>query len=278
MHEGFLDHASFRWLKIASLLIIASIAAYWGYEPLDERNGGTAVGYVLGGLEVVLIIWLAWFGIRKRRYGGKFRLKGWLSAHVYLGLALLVIGFLHAGFQVGWNVHTLALVLMCLVIFSGIFGVFMYAYAPQQMTINREGRTLEDMINDLGEIDRDCRDVATDLSDEINSIVVEGAGKTRIGGGLFAQLSGGDGRCGTKWALERLTAIHEGQSSSAGGPSDKFNELMRLMTRKADIVGKARRDVKMKALMDVWLFFHVPLTFALLASLIAHVISVFYYW
>ena len=30
--------------------------------------------------------------------------------------------------------------------------------------------------------------------------------------------------------------------------------------------------------MDVWLFVHVPLTFGLLASLTAHVVSVFFYW
>ncbi len=30
--------------------------------------------------------------------------------------------------------------------------------------------------------------------------------------------------------------------------------------------------------MDIWLYFHVPLSFALLAALPAHVVSVFYLW
>jgi hypothetical protein len=30
--------------------------------------------------------------------------------------------------------------------------------------------------------------------------------------------------------------------------------------------------------MDIWLYFHVPLSFALLAALTAHIISVFFYW
>ena len=37
---------------------------------------------------------------------------------------------LHAAFQVGWNVHTLAYVLMLLVIASGIYGVVNYARLP----------------------------------------------------------------------------------------------------------------------------------------------------
>jgi hypothetical protein len=30
--------------------------------------------------------------------------------------------------------------------------------------------------------------------------------------------------------------------------------------------------------MDIWLYFHVPVTFALLAALLAHVVSVFFLW
>ena len=30
--------------------------------------------------------------------------------------------------------------------------------------------------------------------------------------------------------------------------------------------------------MDIWLYFHVPLTFALLAALVTHIVSVFIYW
>jgi hypothetical protein len=31
-------------------------------------------------------------------------------------------------------------------------------------------------------------------------------------------------------------------------------------------------------MMDIWLYFHVPLSFALLAALLAHVVAVFYLW
>ena len=44
------------------------------------------------------------------------------------------------------------------------------------------------------------------------------------------------------------------------------------------LVEKVRKDIQYKAIMDFWLYIHVPITFALLAALIAHIISVFLYW
>jgi hypothetical protein len=34
----------------------------------------------------------------------------------------------------------------------------------------------------------------------------------------------------------------------------------------------------MSAIQEVWLFFHVPMSFGLIAALIAHIVSVFLYW
>ena len=51
-----------------------------------------------------------------------------------------------------------------------------------------------------------------------------------------------------------------------------------LLDEKAQLLGALRRDIRFKAMMDIWLYFHVPLSFALLAALLAHVVSVFFYW
>ena len=50
------------------------------------------------------------------------------------------------------------------------------------------------------------------------------------------------------------------------------------MSRIVTLTDRVRRDLKFRALMQVWLYFHVPLSFALLAALTAHIISVFYFW
>jgi len=50
------------------------------------------------------------------------------------------------------------------------------------------------------------------------------------------------------------------------------------MTRKSTLIDRVRRDLRYRAVMEIWLYAHVPLSFALLAAVIAHVVSVFYFW
>ena len=128
MHESILAFRGRRYLWLAVIMLAAALAAYLLHDPQEPPNGGTVLGYALGTLAALLVAWLGWFGIRKRRYASTMgSVQGWLSAHVYLGLVLPVIVLLHAGFQFGSNIHTLAFVLLLLVVLSGFYGVFVYA-------------------------------------------------------------------------------------------------------------------------------------------------------
>ncbi len=51
-----------------------------------------------------------------------------------------------------------------------------------------------------------------------------------------------------------------------------------LLQRKAAALSRIRRHVRIRAMLEIWLYVHVPLTFALIAALAAHIISVFFYW
>src|SRR3546814_14386858 len=76
-------------------------------------------------------------------------LKAWTSAHVYLGLGLIVIGTWHTGFQLGWNVHTLAWALMMLVILSGLYGVIVYATLPAALSNHRDQMAPMQMLEEI---------------------------------------------------------------------------------------------------------------------------------
>jgi hypothetical protein len=278
MHESILAYRGFKYLKLSTLMVLVTVVAYAVHRPtVGPPNGGTALGYALGTLGLGLIVWLAWFGIRKRRYGvgGKMQLEDWLSAHVYLGLGLIVVATLHTGFQFGWNVHTLAYTLMVLVILSGAFGVFTYVRYPRLMTENRRGATQRELLTQIAELDAKAREISAGLGDDIHGAVMAAQDKLAFGRSARRLLSGRDPACPAAAVLKRVGELALGLPVT---DAEKGRALLALLARKVELVDRVRRDLAYKAMMDVWLFVHVPLTFALLAALTAHVVSVFFYW
>lgn len=274
-HESVLVYRSFRYLRIAAVLCAAAIVAYIAHDPVPEPNGGTWLGYTLGTISLGIIIFLAWFGIRKRRYAvGADRLADWLSAHIYLGLSLILLATLHAGFQVGWNVHTLAYALMLLVILSGVYGIYAYMRYPQLMTDNRRGMTLQQILAQIADLDREIRKLGLPLNEQVNAALLEASRETAIGGNFWQQLRGHDSACATADARRLVMQ----QADAAPGQEAAMRQLLTLLTRKEGLLARARRDVQLAGFLKVWLFVHVPLTFGLLAALVAHVLSVFFYW
>ncbi len=276
MHTSLLVFRNFRYLKITLALLAVSILAYAIHDPLGKPNGGTWLGYTLGGLAAFLIVWLAWFGVRKRQYGvGKLLLEDWASAHVYLGLSLLVVATLHSGFQFGINVHTLAYALMVLVIGSGAFGLYAYMRYPRLRSVNRGEGALGDVWALVAGMSRDCYEIARDLPDEVYRLVEDADKETRIGGSVWRQLSGTDPNCASTRALDQVRELAEKYS---GRDADAARRLVRVLARKVELLTRIRRDIQYKALLDIWLYFHIPLSVALLGALAIHIISVFLYW
>ena len=275
-HQSVLEYARFRWFKAALWLSILAGAAYLWHDPPLKPYGGTWLGYALGAVGALLILWLLWFGVRKRRYSSRVgTVQGWLSAHVYLGTALLVVGTLHTGFELGPNVHTLAYVLMVATVASGFYGVYAYLSVPGLMTANRGEETLEAMLLKVADLDREIREKALSLPDEILRVVNASLDNTRLGGSFVRVVTGRDRACPTAAAVRDLPEIGK---RLTGDAANLNHEVYTLLLQKNEILARARRDLRHKARLDLWLYLHVPLAVALLAALAAHVASVFIYW
>jgi hypothetical protein len=273
--ESFLRYRGRRWLWLSIALVAACAIAYVAYDPLGGRHGDTPVGYAIGSIAGALMLWLAWFGVKKRSYGSTGApLRGWLSAHVYLGLALPLLVPLHSAFAFGWNVHTLAYALVLLAVLSGILGVLYYGSVPSEMTLNRSGVKRSALLQRVAELDGECRALVRELPDVYSGAVAIAIDETRIGGGLIAQLRGTDPRCGTARALA-IVRRHAG--TSRGAEQEQVNRLLQALALKGTIVSRIRRDVQQKALLDVWLVVHVPLAIASIAALAVHVFVVLYW-
>lgn len=275
-HEGFLRHASFRWLKTAAIISLLAIVSYLLIDVQPRHNGGSWYGYTLGTIGVLFILWLSLLGIRKRKMSrGHWSLKAWTSAHVYLGLSLIVIGTLHAGFQLGWNVHTLAYVLMMTVILSGIWGIIAYATLPRVMSANRDQTTEAQMLASLRSIDRQLHDAAQPLGQQHAELVRSSLDQDPFGGGIFRRLTNRYPACKTRKAHDDILLMTGNQPRVDDDPLEKVDSLL---GRKRAILARTRKHLQLKAMLEIWLYFHVPLTFALIAALVAHIVSVFFYW
>ncbi|WP_299193862.1 hypothetical protein [uncultured Erythrobacter sp.] len=269
-HVSFLKYRRYRWLWIAVILSIITALGYAFIDQDPRPNGGSWYGYTLGTIGLGLIVWLSLLGVRKRRISeGQWSLKAWTSAHVYLGLALIVVGTLHTGFHsITWNVHWLAYFLMLLVIFSGAYGLYVYAKLPTTLSAGRREMTRGDMLEELSTTDRQLDAAAQPLDREQADLVIAALGQDIFSGGAFGRLTGAYPGCKTARAL----------SGFDENGSDTEQRVHRLLSQRADQLGLIRRNLRTKALLEVWLFIHIPATIALLAALLVHVLSVFYYW
>lgn len=269
-HEGFLIHKRMRWLKVATVLCLAAIVAYAFIDVEPRPNGGTWYGYTLGTIGAALIVWLSLLGIRKRRMNpGVWSLKAWTSAHVYLGLSLIVIATLHTGFQFGWNVHTLAYTLMMLVIASGVYGIVVYAVLPARLSNNRREMTKAQMLDALDALDRQLEAAAQPLGRAESDLVIAALEQDPFAGGLAMRLTGRLGSCRTARAIDGLVGL-------ADTPAEQ--RVLSLLAKRRAQLEQIRQYLRLRAMLEVWLFVHVPLTIALLGALTAHIVSVFYYW
>ncbi|MCB1636626.1 MAG: hypothetical protein KDI51_18710 [Xanthomonadales bacterium] len=293
MHQTILNHGGYRYFWAAVVLCLGALAAYIWHDPVGVPNGGSWLGYTLGTIAALLILWLLWFGIRKRRYKSNTgSVAGWLSGHVYLGTSLILITLLHCGFQFGWNIHTYAFVLMLVVIFSGFFGVYAYLRYPTLMTQNRQNNTRTSMLQEIAEIDQACLQLADTVDKSIHDAVLQSIQRTKLGGGVWAQLTAKDASDDALSKLKKAVAGDEQASSGSetmvmmvdylASTTSKKNENLRrlidLLARKRTLATRVARDVQLQALMEIWLYVHVPLSLGLLAALTAHIISVFFYW
>jgi hypothetical protein len=289
IHRGLLFYRGARYLWWSLGLLALSAILYATQGELQAPNGGTWQGYVLGTVGALLIVWLTLLGIRKRTYSSTLgTVQGWTSAHVYLGAALLVIATLHSGLQVGWNLHTLAYVLMCIVIASGFFGLYSYINHPELIAKNREGGGRAELFAELFDLDKQARAVSARCATGVAVAVDSSIERTSLGGGVYAQLFGADHSYFVRgegapvanadqqpvidFVADRLPRAEKGAETA------NLQQLVVLLCRRQAVLRRIRRDIRLRGWLKIWLYFHVPLTVALLVALVLHILATFFYW
>jgi len=289
MFANLLRYRAYRYLWWSVLSIVVGWAIYISHSGSEPPNGGTWQGYVLGTWAALLIVWLSLLGYRKRSYRSRLgTTQGWTSAHVYLGLAVWVLATLHCALQFGWNIHTLAWGLMTAVILSGIVGLYGYINYPTRIAANRAGHSRSDLFAELYELNQNGLHLARRCSADVQTAVQTSIERTDIGGGLVAQLSGRDKSSfetldgGSQRNTDQIPVIdlvaNRITRADRRAEVNNLQELLAILCRRQSILRRLRTDIRLQGWLKAWLYLHVPLTFATIAALLAHIVSTFIYW
>ena len=293
MHQTLFSYRQYRYGIRAGALAIVAILAYVFCPLREPSSGGTWLGYTLGTIGALLIIYLAWYGVRRRTFSSGGSAAGWLSAHVYFGLVLMLITTLHSGFQFGWNVHTATYVLLALVVLSGCWGTYAYSKYPSLIIKQRGNLSRAELVEEIYELDSRALRVAAVLPPDVHDLVADTIRRTQVGGSIWAMLrgydestmlmpaGGGAASCvvpnqGQRALIETLAGRLAAQADST--EITRMHTLLDIVARKAALLAKLQKDVQLQGLIQFWLYLHLPLCFALLVALIAHVVAVFFYW
>lgn len=268
--EGFVSYRGFRWLWLNMALVGFCVYLYMTQGVGVFPNGRTPLGYTLGVLSAGIIVVLMWFGIRKRSYNNRFTtLKGCLAAHIWLGVALVFLVPLHSGFQFGWNIHTLAYVLMLLTIASGILGVIIYSRYPQKVISHRGGGSVKTVVERLAKLGQEIEFLAKDRSDDFLRFldVLDVPYEPNV----FRCLVGGAPRPRRPEEVAKLMVPIPQEEK------DEARELIQLIDEKHNLFRQMQNDIRFLALFRSWLYLHVPLSVGLVAALVAHIVVVSLY-
>jgi hypothetical protein len=278
--ETFLSYRGYLWLWICVLSLTVLWGVYLVDNPLGGPNGGTVLGYTYGGIATAGILYLMYYGIRKRSFYAKVStLKGTLSAHVWIGITLIFIVPLHSGFSFGLNVHTLAYVLMLITIFSGIWGVVMYERLPLDIRSQRGGGTMRVLLEQINALSADIVrlagvDPASKSSSPKSDAFLGMLQKIDFSysPSLFRSL-----RATNPKAIDPKQAAGL-MSSLAPAEQEDALKLIALVNRKRELVCRTQDEARALTWVRLWLFIHLPVSFGLVVALAVHIFSVFYYW
>lgn len=274
--KTFLTYKGGRWLWISLLCSLGFTLQYLNYQSREIAYGGSTVGLLYGVIGTVIIAVLMYLGIRRRSYdSGVGTLQGWVSAHVYLGLMTLVIIPMHAGFRFALDVHTLAFVLLAIVVLSGVLGVGLYQILPVRLTKYESGlqadkidMEIQRLISDMRAIVKDKSDVLVKLyQDEIDALRnVKPQGWSL----LF-------GRAGSDQLAARAAHLSTVASSIPDAEHPAFQMVSQLLLKKTQLEVNLMHQMRLRNALQAWLHVHVPVSVAMVVAVGIHLFVVFWY-
>lgn len=269
--ENFLNYKGLRWCWISLAILLFFALWYLLDDTPGGASGGTLLGITAGTISAIIMVFLMWFARRKRDYHSRLgTLRGWLSAHVWLGTLLLLLVPLHSGFQFGFNIHGLTYFLLIGVVISGFYGVYVYLRYPFLAESHRGGESLKVVQEELSLIEKKLEHEALDKSDAVVGILSEQ--DCRLPVGYWSLLfSSAPTELGSEQGARYLSQVSTHEIPAA-------ERLLSLLSKKRSLIARLQREARIFFAMQIWLYIHVPLASALMVAVALHIGIVLLMW
>jgi hypothetical protein len=261
-----------RWFAVTAAIAVASLAVtaaagWWrGWSPGDWW------GLTFGTMAALLMFLAALYPLRRRLAVGPLRTaQDWLQAHVYGSTLAAIFVLIHMGFrlpggQFGWWLFALTLWTTV----SGLMGVVLQKWIPTLVTAQLSVEVIYERIPEMvAKIQSEAATTVTGASDVLQRFYDQQvqpaiAGLTPSWSYLLDVHSGRD---------RRLATFDHIQSFITAEDKDRLADLKSLVTEKIELDA----HYSLQRLLRLWPVVHVPPAILLLAAVVAHIATVWYF-
>lgn len=224
---------------------------------------------VSGLILLILVLALALFNARKKLPGlPLLPARYWLHFHTHAGLVSSFLFFLHVSGRLpsGWLETTLA-ILFTAVSISGIAGLALSRWLPSRLTVYGENLIFERIPALRENVRRDVEDLVASSTQQSGSSTIADFYQDKLQRYFSRPRSLGSHIVGSRTPLHNL--LGEVDALNRYLNADERSVMDQITDR---IHAKDNLDYQRatQGLLKVWLFIHIPLTYALIAFSLAH--------
>lgn len=258
-----------RRLLNAALAVAAAgmIAGAVHLQDLALRDTSFLTGWLLVGFFLVLA---AYNGRKKLPFLPLLSSATWLQLHVWLGVVTVVVFFLHAGVGLpDGGIDTVLWTLVMALLVTGLIGIALSRLVPRMLTEHGERVIFERIPRYRAQLAREAEELATNAVQEIESVTLATFYAHRLRPFFARPRHLLRHLCGSRAPIRRLCRELRGLERYV--PADGRTTLDELEAR---MLAKDNLDYHYawQGLLKVWLFAHIPLTWAAMLVVVFHVI------
>jgi hypothetical protein len=294
-----IDRSHKPWCVASAATLAVAVAVYVPYAlGSTPPSGGSWLGIAYGVAGFGAMVAVTLLALRKKfpiwRIG---RAQTWMRAHLWLGALSLPLILLHAGFLFGHGLTSMLMWLFAFVYASGFVGAYLQHTMPRRIMREVPMETIYDQIDH----------VRDQLRDEGDTVVAEASGQLQVS--VSAPGRARPAEASAKAAATALASVIRVAADDTAPLRDFYTQEMRPFLERpsrahplADPAAAAAsfarlrpavppalegaiadleslceeerqllRQERMHRLLHAWLIVHVPLSFALMALAIVHI-------